>query len=452
MKAVIIQHLLQRKKMTTNSVIVVGAGLAGSEAAYQLAKRGVNVKLYEMKPHKFSPAHTNSNFAELVCSNSLKSKELTTSSGLLKKEMEMLDSLIIKAAYNTQTPAGGALAVDREKFSQYITDVIKSYDNITIINEELTEIPQDEIVIIATGPLSSEGVIKSLQQKINAEYLYFFDASSPIVTYDSIDMNIAFVADRYDKGNGDYINCPMNKEEYLNFYNALISAESVKLHDFENKKVFEGCMPIEVMAKRGEDSIRFGPLKPVGIKNPHKDEKPYAVVQLRKEDNENRLFNLVGFQTNLTFGEQKRVFSMIPGLNKAEFVRYGIMHRNSYINAPTVLNNTFSLKVDPKVFVAGQLSGVEGYLESTASGLIAAINAYNLLNGKEPFVLSDKTMIGSIINYITTANPVNFQPMNSNYGIIKPLDERVKDDKLKKAKYAERAIEELTQALKNMEE
>ncbi len=435
----------------TNSVTIIGAGLAGSEAAYQLAKRGVNVKLFEMKPHKFSPAHKNKNFAELVCSNSLKSKELTTSSGLLKKEMEMLDSLIIKAAYANSIPAGGALAVDREKFAEYITETLKSFDNIKIINEEVVEIPKDEVVIIATGPLSSEGIVKSLQEKIKTDYLYFFDASSPIVTYDSIDMNVAFVGDRYGKGNGDYINCPMNKQEYLDFYNELIKAESVKLHDFENKKVFEGCMPVEVMAKRGEDSIRFGPLKPVGLANPHKDEKPYAVVQLRKEDNENNLYNLVGFQTNLTYPEQKRVFSMIPGLNKANFVRYGVMHRNSYINAPTLLTNTFSLKEDGNVFIAGQLSGVEGYLESTASGLIAGINAYLKINNKNPLILSPATMIGAIINYITTASPVNFQPMNSNYGIIKPLDERIKDDKIKKAKYAERSLLELEKVIKEIE-
>ncbi len=435
----------------TNNVTIIGAGLAGSEAAYQLAKRGVNVKLFEMKPHKFSPAHKNKNFAELVCSNSLKSKELTTSSGLLKKEMEMLDSLIIKAAYANSIPAGGALAVDREKFAEYITETLKSFDNITIINEEVVEIPKDEIVIIATGPLSSEAIVKSLQQKIKTDYLYFFDASSPIVTYESIDMNVAFVGDRYGKGNGDYINCPMNKQEYLDFYNELIKAESVKLHDFENKKVFEGCMPVEVMAKRGEDSIRFGPLKPVGLANPHKDEKPYAVVQLRKEDNENNLYNLVGFQTNLTYPEQKRVFSMIPGLNKANFVRYGVMHRNSYINAPTLLTNTFSLKEDSNIFIAGQLSGVEGYLESTASGLIAGINAYLKINNKNPLILSPATMIGAIINYITTASPVNFQPMNSNYGIIKPLDERIKDDKIKKAKYAERSLQELEKVIKEIE-
>ena len=435
----------------TNNVTIIGAGLAGSEAAYQLAKRGVNVKLFEMKPHKFSPAHKNKNFAELVCSNSLKSKELTTSSGLLKKEMEMLDSLIIKAAYANSIPAGGALAVDREKFAEYITETLKSFDNITIINEEVTEIPKDEIVIIATGPLSSEAIVKSLQEKIKTDYLYFFDASSPIVTYESIDMNVAFVGDRYGKGNGDYINCPMNKQEYLDFYNELIKAESVKLHDFENKKVFEGCMPVEVMAKRGEDSMRFGPLKPVGLANPHKDEKPYAVVQLRKEDNENNLYNLVGFQTNLTYPEQKRVFSMIPGLNKANFVRYGVMHRNSYINAPTLLTNTFSLKEDSNIFIAGQLSGVEGYLESTASGLIAGINAYLKINNKNPLILSPATMIGAIINYITTASPVNFQPMNSNYGIIKPLDERIKDDKIKKAKYAERSLQELEKVIKEIE-
>ena len=435
-----------------NNVIVVGAGLAGSEAAYQLAKRGINVTLYEMKPNKFSPAHKSANFAELVCSNSLKAKEVTTSSGLLKKELELFDSLIMQAANACSIPAGGALAVDREMFSEYITNKLKSFSNIEIINEELTVIPEDKIVIIATGPLSSDDIVKALQKKINQEYLYFFDASSPIVTSQSIDMSIAFVGDRYGKGNGDYINCPMNKQEYLTFYNELINAESVKLHDFENKKVFEGCMPIEVMAKRGEDSIRFGPLKPVGLANPHKDEKPYAVVQLRKEDNDNRLYNLVGFQTNLTYGEQKRVFSLIPGLNNANFVRYGVMHRNSYVNAPTVLTKTFALKNDENVFIAGQLSGVEGYLESTASGLIAAINAYQKIKEKNAIILTDKTMIGAIINYITNASADNFQPMNSNYGIIRPLEERVKDDKLKKSLYAQRSIEEIELLLKQLED
>ena len=435
-----------------NNVIVVGAGLAGSEAAYQLAKRGINVTLYEMKPNKFSPAHKSANFAELVCSNSLKAKELTTSSGLLKKELELFDSLIMQAANACSIPAGGALAVDREMFSEYITNKLKSFSNIEIINEELTVIPEDKIVIIATGPLSSDDIVKALQKKINQEYLYFFDASSPIVTSQSIDMSVAFVGDRYGKGNGDYINCPMNKQEYFTFYNELINAESVKLHDFENKKVFEGCMPIEVMAKRGEDSIRFGPLKPVGLANPHKDEKPYAVVQLRKEDNDNRLYNLVGFQTNLTYGEQKRVFSLIPGLNNANFVRYGVMHRNSYVNAPTVLTKTFALKNDENVFIAGQLSGVEGYLESTASGLIAAINAYQKIKEKNAIILTDKTMIGAIINYITNASADNFQPMNSNYGIIRPLEERVKDDKLKKSIYAQRSIEEIELLLKQLED
>lgn len=433
----------------TNKVIIVGGGLAGSEACYQLAKRGVNVELYEMKPVKYSPAHHNPNFAELVCSNSLKSDQPTTSSGLLKKELQLFDSLIIKTAYECRVPAGGALAVDREKFAQQITDTIKSFENVKIINEELVDIPTDVPVIIATGPLTSDNLTKSLSKLLGEEYLYFFDASSPIVTFDSIDKDRSFVQDRYDKGDGDYINCPMNEQEYLAFYNELINAKSVELKDFENKKVFEGCMPVEVMAKRGVDTLRFGPLKPVGLRNPD-GSKPYAVVQLRKEDAVGSLYNLVGFQTNLLYPEQKRVFSMIPALHKANFVRYGVMHRNSFINAPKLLTNTFQLKNNPNIYIAGQLSGVEGYIESTASGLISAINVYLKLNSKSPLNLSPNTMIGAIINYITNASASSFQPMNSNYGIINPLDQKVKDDKLKKQMIFDRSVEEISQVIKNI--
>ncbi len=432
-----------------NKVIVIGGGLAGSEACYQLAKRGISVDLYEMKPVKFSPAHHNANLAELVCSNSLKSDQVTTSSGLLKQELLALDSLIVKTAYDCRVPAGGALAVDREKFAQAITDKIRSFENVNIINQEVVDIPKDVPVIIATGPLTSQGLIESLHELLGQDYMYFFDASSPIVTFDSIDKNYSFVADRYDKGDGDYINCPMNEQEYFDFYNQLITAQSVELKDFENKKVFEGCMPVEVMAKRGKDTLRFGPLKPVGLVNPHTGTKPYAVVQLRKEDAVGTLYNLVGFQTNLTYPEQKRVFSMIPALHKANFVRYGVMHRNSYINAPKLLSNTFALKEHPNIYIAGQLSGVEGYMESTASGLIAALNVYQKLNKKNCINLSPNTMIGAIINYITNASPVNFQPMNSNYGIINALDIKIKDDKQKKQMIFERSMQELSQVIKN---
>ncbi len=436
----------------TNKVIVVGGGLAGSEACYQLAKRGINVDLYEMKPTKFSPAHHNPNFAELVCSNSLKSDQITTSSGLLKKELEMFDSLIIKTAYECRVPAGGALAVDRELFASKITETIKSFANVNIINQEFVDIPKDTPVIIATGPLTSDNLVNALHSILGQDYMYFFDASSPIVTYDSIDKDQSFVADRYDKGDGDYINCPMNEQQYLAFYNELINAQSVVLKDFENKKVFEGCMPVEVMAKRGVDTLRFGPLKPVGLVNPHDNSKPYAVVQLRKEDAVGSLYNLVGFQTNLTYPEQKRVFSMIPALNKANFVRYGVMHRNTFINAPKLIDNTFALKQNPNIYIAGQLSGVEGYIESTASGLIAALNVYLKIAGKNCLNLSSNTMIGAIINYITKASSVNFQPMNSNYGIVNALDKKIKDDKLKKQMIYERSMQELSQVIKELGE
>ena len=427
-------------------VSVIGAGLAGCEASYQLAKRDIEVDLYDIKPNSFTPAHSNKNFAEIVCSNSLKSVDISTASGLLKKELELLDCLILKCAYACQVPAGNALAVDREKFSELVTQKIKSFKNINFISKNVDELPEG-VVIVATGPLTTNELSKKLSSIFESDNLHFYDASSPIIDANTINMNKAFIKDRYDKGNGDYINCPMNKEEYEFFYNELISAEKVELKSFEKKEIFEGCMPIEIMASRGIDSLRYGPLKPVGLNHPQTNEKYYAVVQLRKEDNTQSLYNMVGFQTNLTFGAQKRVFSLIPGLENANFVKYGVMHRNSYINAPQILFNTFQTKTNPNLFIAGQLSGVEGYIESTASGLIAGLNAYLLLNNLPLLKLSSNTMIGAISNYISTCSLKNFQPMNANFGIISPLGEKIKDEKLRKQKMVERALEEVSKSI-----
>lgn len=430
-----------------NCVTVIGAGLAGCEATWQLAKRGINVVLYDIKPNKFTPAHSNPNFAEIVCSNSLKSMDNTTASGLLKLEMERFDSLILRCAYSCRVPAGNALAVDREKFAEMVTSEIKSLDNVKILSEEVQEIPQG-ITILATGPLTTNQLSKSLMNFLEQDNLAFYDASSPIVERDSIDMTKAFVKDRYDKGDGDYINCPMNKAQYLEFYNQLINAERVELKNFEKKEIFEGCMPVEVMAMRGEDSLRFGPLKPIGLDNPKTKEKYYAVVQLRPEDKDKRLYNLVGFQTNLLFPEQKRVFSLIPGLENAKFIKYGVMHRNTYINAPQVLKNTFQTKKREDLFVAGQLSGVEGYMESTMSGLLCGINAYLLSKGRKLLSLSSNTMMGAIANFITTCPQKNFQPMNANFGIVSPLEQKIKDNKLKREKIVARSLEEIDNMIK----
>ncbi len=432
-------------------VAVIGAGLAGCEASYQLAKRGIDVVLYDMKPSFFTPAHSNPNFCELVCSNSLKSDDSLVASGLLKRELEAFDSIVLKCARQTRVSAGGALAVDREKFSSLVTEEIKKFPNIEIISTVVEDIPQADFVIVATGPLTDGKLLQSLSKILKTENLAFYDASSPIVTYDSIDFDFAFVGDRYGKGDGDYINCPMNKEEYEKFYDALISAQTVELHSFEKKEIFEGCMPIEIMAKRGKDSIRFGPLKPVGLTNPNTNEKPYAVVQLRKEDENSVAYNLVGFQTNLTFGEQKRVFSMIPGLQNANFTRYGVMHRNTFVNAPEVLEKTFQLKNDKHIFIAGQLSGVEGYIESVMSGLLCGINCYLEINGKDKIALSSNTMMGAIINYITTENRKKFQPMNANFGVVAPLDTIIRDEKLKKQKIYERSMEEIQKEVLRIE-
>ena len=404
---------------------VIGGGLAGCEAAYQIAKRGVKVKLYEMKPIKFSPAHSDENLAEIVCSNSFKSALLTNACGLLKEELRRLDSLLIKCADETSVPAGQALAVDRDEFSKLVTKKIEENENIEIIKEEVTKIPEG-ITIIATGPLTSEGLSEEIARITGKEKLFFYDAAAPIVTKESINMENAFTADRYGKGDSDYINCPMTKEEYELFYNELVNAEIVNKHEFEKGNLFEGCMPIEEMARRGSQTLTYGPLKPVGF-----DKKYYAVVQLRQDNKDGTLYNLVGFQTNLKFGEQKRVFSLIPALKNAEFVRYGVMHRNTYINAPELLDNTYNLK-NTKIFFAGQISGVEGYVESIASGLVCGINAVNMLKNEEKTTFSVETIIGALAEYISTPNK-NFQPMNANFGILN-CDRKIKN-KVEKYEY-----------------
>lgn len=398
---------------------VVGAGLAGCEAAYQLAKRGVKVTLYEMKPKKHSPAHSSDLFCELVCSNSLRAEGLKNAVGLLKEELRRLDSLIMRCADATRVPAGGALAVDREKFSQMVTDEIRNHENIEICEKEVTDLNFEDNTVIATGPLTSDALSESIKEFFGVNYLHFFDAAAPIVTADSIDMSKAFFASRYDKGTPDYINCPMTKEEYDAFYNELIHAKEAHLHDFDDSEVFEGCMPVEVMARRGRDTLLFGPLKPVGLIDPRTDKRSEAVVQLRKDNAASSLYNIVGFQTHLTFGEQKRVFSMIPGLENAEFVRYGVMHRNTFMRSPELLTNTYETKKRKGLFFAGQMTGVEGYLESVASGFVAGINADP--DRSEPLVFSPETALGALSNYISSADPETFQPMNINFGIFPPI-------------------------------
>lgn len=462
-------------------ITVIGGGLAGSEAAYQIAKRGIKVRLYEMKPEKFSPAHTNKNLAEIVCSNSFKSNLLTNACGLLKEELRMLDSLLIKLADETSVPAGQALAVDREKFSEKVTDVLSKNENIEIIHKEcgigelhINEMAKNGIVIIATGPLTSDDLAKEISELTGDEGLHFYDAAAPIVSKDSINMNIAFWGDRYDQERGkgeeveewrkrvnklkeaDYINLPMNKEEYENFVNELVNAEVVELHKFEKKEIFEGCMPVEVMAKRGLDTLRFGPLKPVGFTDPRTGFRPYAVVQLRQDNKEGTIYNIVGFQTNLKFGEQKRVFSMIPGLENADFVKYGVMHRNTYINSPELLDETYNFRNNNNIFFAGQITGVEGYVESISSGLVAGINAclrYEDIckcgNYGDCSVVEDNigkmmfdecTIIGALSKYISTENS-KFQPMNANFGILPELRVKIRDKKERYGKLAERSLE-----------
>ena len=422
-------------------VIVIGAGLAGSEAAWQLAKRGVNVDLYEMRPKKMTPAHKTQNFAELVCSNSLRANNITNAVGLLKEEMRRLDSLIIKCADATQVPAGGALAVDRDKFSEMITDTIKNHPNINVIEEELTQIPKGDIpVVVATGPLTSDALSQDIRTYTKQEGLYFYDAAAPIIEKDSIDMNKVYLKSRYDKGEAAYLNCPMTKDEFFNFYNALITAEAAPLKEFEKEIYFEGCMPFEEMAKRGEKTLLFGPMKPVGLEDPKTDKRPYAVVQLRQDNSEGTLYNIVGFQTHLKWGEQKRIINMIPGLENANIVRYGVMHRNTYLNSPQLLEKTYKLKEEKNIYFAGQMTGVERYVESAASGIVAALNALYNQEDKQ-IIFPTENMIGAMANYIVDNTNKNFQPMNANFGIIKPLPERIKDKKEKYERYANRSLE-----------
>ena len=446
-------------------ITIIGGGLAGCEAAYQIAKRGIKVKLYEMKPIKYSPAHSNKDLAEIVCSNSFKSNLLTNACGLLKEELRRLDSLLINIADKTSVPAGQALAVDRTEFSKKVTEKIQQNELIEIINKEVVDIKniiKDGIVIIATGPLTSDDLSVQIQKITGQDKLYFYDAAAPIVTKNSIDFNIAFYGDRYsqekqkeetieqwkerlnkDKTEQSYINLPMSKEEYEEFFNNLINAEVVNLHEFEKREIFEGCMPIEVMAKRGIDTLRYGPLKPVGFDDPRTAKRPYALVQLRQDDKQAELYNLVGFQTNLKFGEQKRVFSMIPGLKEAEFIKYGVMHRNTYIDSSKLLDETYNLKKHENVYFAGQITGVEGYVESISSGLVAGMNAVNKLKKEEKITFSEYTVIGALAKYISTENK-KFQPMNANFGILPQLEgKKIKDKKERYELMAKRSLENI---------
>lgn len=449
-------------------ITVVGGGLAGSEATYQIAKRGIKVRLYEMKPNNFSPAHSNNNLAEIVCSNSFKSNLHTNACGLLKEELRNLDSLLIKVADETAVPAGQALAVDREVFSKKVTETLENMENVEIIRQEIGKdglsienIAKDGIVIIATGPLTSDALSKQILELTGEDDLHFYDAAAPIIFKDSIDMNIAFYGNRYEQerakdedveewkakqkndGDASYINLPMNKEEYEHFWNELVNAEVVELHQFEKREIFEGCMPVEVMAKRGIDTLRYGPLKPMGFTDPRTGYRPYALVQLRQDNKDATIYNIVGFQTNLKFGEQKRVFSMIPGLENAEFAKYGVMHRNTFINSTKLLDRTYQLKKNKNIYFAGQITGVEGYVESISSGLVAGINAVKQLKQEEKIEFSEYTMIGALAQYISTSNE-KFQPMNANYGILPELEgKKISDKKLKYGKLSDRALEKL---------
>ena len=449
-------------------ITVVGGGLAGSEATYQIAKRGIKVKLYEMKPDNFSPAHSNNNLAEIVCSNSFKSNLHTNACGLLKEELRNLDSLLIKVADETAVPAGQALAVDREVFSKKVTEALENMKNVEIIRQEvgkdglsIESIAKDGIVIIATGPLTSDALSKQILELTGEDDLHFYDAAAPIIFKDSIDMNIAFYGNRYEQerakdedveewkakqkndGDASYINLPMNKEEYEHFWNELVNAEVVELHQFEKREIFEGCMPVEVMAKRGIDTLRYGPLKPMGFTDPRTGYRPYALVQLRQDNKDATIYNIVGFQTNLKFGEQKRVFSMIPGLENAEFAKYGVMHRNTFINSTKLLDRTYQLKKNKNIYFAGQITGVEGYVESISSGLVAGINAVKQLRQEEKVEFSEYTLIGALAQYISTPNE-KFQPMNANYGILPELEgKKISDKKLKYGKLSDRALEKL---------
>jgi len=435
------------------SVTVIGAGLAGCEAAWAVAQQGVPVTLWEMKPEKYTPAHHSTGFAELVCSNSLKARRIESAAGLLKEEMRRLGSLCVPIAYDCAVPAGGALAVDRDAFSSAVTEKIKSHPLITVKQGEVTSIPDDGVVIIATGPLTSEGMADAIA-KLCGGGLHFYDAAAPIVTAESVDMNSAFRASRYDReesGEGDYINCPLNKEEYEAFHQALITAESAPLHEFDKLTVYEGCMPIEVLAKRGSDSIRFGPMKPVGLRDPHTGHRPWAVVQLRAENAKGTLYNLVGFQTNLKFPEQKRVFGMIPALKNADFMRYGVMHRNTFLNGPKLLDASFRMKSRPNLLFAGQMTGVEGYMESAASGILAGINACRMVRGQSPLVLPVDTMLGALAAHVSTPN-ADYQPMGANFGILPSLETHIRDKKQRYSALAKRALDSLDRVIKDMPE
>ena len=431
--------------MTMNNiekVIIIGAGMAGSEAAWQVANRGIKVDLYEMRPVKNTPAHKTDLFAELVCSNSLRGAGMENAVGVLKEEMRRLGSVIMEAADATKVPAGGALAVDRKGFSQYITDKVTNHPNINVIHEELEEIPYEEnaLTIVASGPLTAGKLAENIGELMGQKYFYFYDAAAPIVTLESVDMTKAWKASRYNKGEAAYINCPMNKEEYLHFWNELVNSEKAETHNFEKEVFFEGWMPVEEMASRGEDTLLFGPLKPVGLENPADGKLPYAVVQFCQDNADGTLYNIVGFQTHLKWGEQKRVFGLIPGLENAEFVRYGVMHRNTFINSPEKMRPTLQFKDNDKLFFAGQMTGVEGYVESASSGLVAGINAARICQGLEPVVFPAETAHGSLCHYITTAPAKHFQPMNVNFGIMSPIKERIRDKKQKKMMIAERAL------------
>ncbi|MGG0184540.1 FADH(2)-oxidizing methylenetetrahydrofolate--tRNA-(uracil(54)-C(5))-methyltransferase TrmFO [Bacillus rhizoplanae] len=426
--------------MTTQVVNVIGAGLAGSEAAYQIAKRGVQVKLYEMRPVKQTPAHHTDKFAELVCSNSLRANTLTNAVGVIKEEMRRMDSVIIRAADECSVPAGGALAVDRHEFAAKVTEYVKNHPNVTVMNEEITEIPEGPTVI-ATGPLTSPALSAQLKELTGEDYFYFYDAAAPIVEKESIDMEKVYLKSRYDKGEAAYLNCPMTEEEFNRFYDALIAGETVPLKEFEKEVFFEGCMPVEVLANRGRQTLLFGPMKPVGLEDPKTGKTPYAVVQLRQDDAAGTLYNIVGFQTHLKWGPQKEVLQLIPGLENAEIVRYGVMHRNTFINSPKLLRPTYQYKNRNDLFFAGQMTGVEGYVESAASGLLAGINAARLVKGEEPVVLPPVTAMGSMANYITTTNVKNFQPMNANFGLFAPLEKKIKKKQERNEAYANLALE-----------
>ena len=432
----------------TEIVNVIGAGLAGSEAAWQIAKRGIKVRLYEMRPVKQTPAHHTDKFAELVCSNSLRANNLTNAVGVIKEEMRMLDSIIIKSADNSSVPAGGALAVDRHDFSGRVTDTIRNHPLIEIVNEEVTEIPEG-ITVIATGPLTSPALAEKVKEMTGQDYLYFYDAAAPIVEKDSIDMDKVYLKSRYDKGEAAYLNCPMTEEEFNRFYDALIAAEVVPLKEFEKEIYFEGCMPVEVMAERGRKTLLFGPMKPVGLEDPKTGKRPYAVVQLRQDDGAGTLYNIVGFQTHLKWGPQKEVLKLIPGLENVEIVRYGVMHRNTFINSPYVLKPTYQLKANNQIFFAGQMTGVEGYVESAGSGLLAGINAAKLAKGEELVVFPAETALGSMARYITEANPKNFQPMNINFGLFPELQPKVRDKKVKIDLLADRALTTIQNFMKS---